>query len=151
MQAIPESGTVLYDCALDIDRIMEFGIGLEAVLDGQDLPPEGVRIDAFVSGQLVGGLLHGHMTAVDYLYIRPDGKISMHVHGDIETHDGARLSLFIEGVLTRRSDGPNLDLRETVGLFTSDARYQWVNSLQIWGDGIADMVNQKVIVQTRVA
>lgn len=151
MQAIPESGTVMYDCVLDITEIKEFGARLEAVLEGQELPPEGVRIDAAVSGPLKNGKLQGHMTAMDYLYIRPDGRISMHVHGDIETPDGARISLFVEGVLTRRSDGPNLDLRETVSLFTSDARYQWVNALQIWGDGMADMVNQKVIVQTRVA
>lgn len=141
----------MYDCMLDITGVKEFGTGLEAVLQGQELPPEGVRIDVAVSGALKNGLLQGHMTTMDYIYIRPDGRINMHVHGDIQTHDGVRIALFVEGVLTRRTDGPNLDLRETVSLFTSDTRYLWVNALQVWGDGLADMVNQKVIVQTGVS
>jgi hypothetical protein len=151
MQSIPEPGTVMYDCVLGIDEIREFGTSLEAILAGQSLPPEGVRIDVASSGLLERGMLQGRLKAMDYLHIRPDGKICMHAHGAIETHDGARIALLVEGVLTRRREGPDLDLRETVSLFTSDARYRWVNALQVRGEGWADMLNHKVIVQARVS
>ena len=148
---IPASGTLVYSCSLGIDSVTEFGTSLDQVLSGEPLPASGVRLDVHVSGLVEGGLLNGHLSAIDYVYVRADGSINMHVHGRITTRDGAHLSVSIDGIMTLRPGDEILDLRENVQFFSTDERYSWLNGLQVWGEGMADMVNQKVIVKTRVA
>ncbi len=147
----PESGTVIYECTLDITGLTDFGVGLDLALDGGSSPPEGIRIDVSVAGTSNGPVLKGQVSAIDYLYVRPDGRITIHVHGVITTDDGARLSLFADGVLSRRLNTPILDLRENVTLFTSAPKYTWVNGMQVWGEGTVDLANQKLFIKARVA
>ncbi|MFT5032763.1 MAG: hypothetical protein ACI89D_001380 [Bermanella sp.] len=151
MSSTYESGTMVYEGILDITGATDFGISLEAVVGGEPIPPEGVRIDVHVEGPLKGGLLNGHITATDYLYGRPDGRLSLYIRGVITTNDDARISFLADGVATPQADSPNMDLRENVTLHTSDPRYTWVNGLQIWGSGVADNLNQKITIKTWVA
>lgn len=145
-----ESGTTVYEGTLDITGATDFGLTFEDVVGGAPIPPEGVRVDVHVEGPLKG-LLNGNITATDYLYGRPDGRMSLYIRGVVTTDDGARISFLADGVATPQADGPNMDLRENVTLFTSDTRYTWVNGLQIWGSGVVDNVNMKIEIKTWVA
>lgn len=145
------SGTAVYEGTQDIIGATDFGLTLEEVLGGAPIPPEGARIDVHVEGPLKGGLLNGSITATDYLYGRPDGRMCLYIRGVVTSDDGARISFLADGVATPQAEGPNMDLRENVTLFTSDTRYTWVNGLQIWGSGVVDNVNGKIEIKTWVA
>ncbi len=151
MKSDLKSGTPIYECTLDITGVTDFGFSLERVLSGEALLPQGVRIDAAVSGDVTGDLINGRLTGIDYLYARADGRMELHIHTVINTQDSANLSMFADGIATPQGAGPNLDLRENATLFSGDSRYEWVNGLQIWGSGVVDLENQQVIVKTWVA
>ena len=107
-------------------------------------PPEGARFDVAFKGESKGPKLKGNVTGVDYLRIRADGRFELHIHAEITTDDGQRISLHADGVALPQQDSPIVGLRENVTLFTSSKAYSWVNALQVWGTGTANLAEQVV-------
>jgi Protein of unknown function (DUF3237) len=141
-------GELLYDYTCKITGMSEFGVSFEALLGGTIAPPaEGARFDVHLAGASAGPKLKGQVTGVDYLRVRADGRFDLHIHADITTDDGQKISLHADGVALRRPAGPIVDLRENVTLFTSSKAYSWVNGLQVWGTGTVDLAEQVIHIK----
>ena len=126
------AATPLYDAHLHVDEIIEFGYPLPALASGTPLPPSGVRFDVSFSGTVAGTRLNGSVVGVDYLSVRADGRLDLHLHARVRTDDGARLAFIGTGIaITTGVAGP-LPLFEQVTLHSTEARYVWVNGLPIW-------------------
>jgi len=63
-------------------------------------------------------------------------------HAEITTEDGKKIALAADGVLMGAP--PVFELRENVTLTTSHPEYSWVNAIQIWGTGTADLAKGEV-------
>jgi len=110
-------------------------------------PPEGARFDVPFEGESVGPKLRGKVTGIDYLRIRADGRFELHIHAEITTDDGQKISLHADGVALSVQGSPIAGLRENVTLFTSSKAYSWVNALEIWGTGTVDLAEQVVRIK----
>jgi hypothetical protein len=80
-------------------------------------------------GSATGPKLDGTIKGVDYINIRADGRVELHIHGEITTNDNQKIALFADGVATPQEGSPILQLRENVTLTTSSPAYAWVNAL----------------------
>jgi hypothetical protein len=141
------SGRHLYDAMLHHTSIVEYGFGVADLDTGRTLPPAGARIDIAFEGRIEGDRIAGTIAGVDFGEVRADGRFDLHIHATITTDDGAHISFFADGIF-RPSDG---ELRENVRLTTASTKYAWVNQLQIWARGNADMRKRKVCVKAYVA
>lgn len=107
-------------------------------------PAEGARFDVPFEGVSIGPKLRGKVTGVDYLRVRADGRFDLHIHAEIATDDGQKISLHADGVALPQPGSPVASLRENVTLFTSSKVYSWVNTLQVWATGTVDLAQQVV-------
>ena len=143
-----EVGELLYEYTVKLTGITEYGISLESLIAGTAvLPPEGARFDVVFDGESTGPKLKGKVTGVDYLQVRADGRFELHIHAEVTTDDGHKISLHADGVGLPRKGSPIVDLRENVTLFASSTDYAWVNTLQVWGTGTADLAEQVVHIK----
>ena len=80
---------------------------------------------------------------------RPPGPRARaaHVHADITTDDGQRISLHADGVALLQPGSPVAGLRENMTLFTSSEAYAWVNGLQVWATGTVDLAERLVRIK----
>jgi hypothetical protein len=130
----------------DVTGITDYGITLEAIISGQEkIPPQGARIDVAFEGR-ASGRLSGQVRGVDYMSIRADGSVNLHIHATILTDDGHRIALFADGTFLPRPGEPIADIRENVRLTTAAAEYTWVNARQIWAPGTANVAAGKIHV-----
>jgi hypothetical protein len=74
-------------------------------------------------------------SGAEYLQQRADGRTDLDGKATIETEDGHRIAMHIEGVATPRANEPMMDLIANVRLTTSAPKFDWVNTRQIWGQG----------------
>jgi hypothetical protein len=126
----------IYDVTAHFTNVIEFGISLQDLLsDPGKMPPEGARFDVEFEGKVSGAKINGTVKGTDYLYMRPDGNLRLHIHAVTTTDDGKNISFFGDGISTP-SDNPDIfNLRENVTLMTADPAYAWINQLQIWAQG----------------
>lgn len=133
----------LYELTLQVTRVVEYGASLEALTSGQAAPPaEGARFDVYFEGPVTGTKVSGSLTGVDYLYLRADGRLELHVHAEITTDDGARIAVAADGVAM--GEAPVLQLRESVTLRTCHPEYSWVNPIQVWARGTVDLAKGEI-------
>lgn len=133
----------LYRLSLNLGAITDFGISLPAALAGP-IPLEGARFDAAGEGN-VTGRINGRITVVDYVNMRADGRLDLNVRCVLTTNDGARISQHITGVLQPSPVGFNL--QENIYSFTSDARYKYLNTKQLWAVGTVNLGTAKLDVR----
>lgn len=134
------AGELVYEYTLQLARVTEYGTTLADLLAGKEAPPPaGARIDVAFEGTCSGPRLKGSVHGVDYLNMRADGRVELHIHADITTDEGARIALEAGGVATFTSGSPVGQLRENVTLTTSHPDYLWVNPLQVWATGTVDL------------
>ncbi len=86
----------------------------------------------------------------DYVHIRPDGRVQLHIHAEITTEDGKKIALYADGVARFAEGSPVGDLRENVTMTTSEPDYAWVNPLQIWARGTVDLAKGEAHVTGNV-
>lgn len=143
-----EVGDLLYEYTVKLTGMTEYGTSFEALMAGTAAPPpEGARFDVWFEGSSTGPKLRGKVTGVDYLRIRADGRFDLHIHAEIATDDGHRISLHADGVALVQPGSPIAGLRENVTLFTSAKDYSWVNGLQVWATGSVDLAEQVVTLK----
>lgn len=147
MSAI-EVGELLYEYEVKITRVTEYGVSFGALAAGTAAPPpEGARFDVHFEGASTGPRLRGAIHGVDYLHIRADGRFALHIHAEITTDDGHKISLHADGIALPQPNSPVSGLRENVTLFSSSGAYSWVNGLQVWGTGSVDLARQEVRIK----
>jgi Protein of unknown function (DUF3237) len=140
-------GELIYQYALRITQVVEFGASAEAVFSGQTPPPEGARFDLYLEGTVTGPKVEGTVRGVDYLEFRADGRAALHIHAEITTEDGKRIALFADGVAIPEKGSPVFQLRENVTLTSNHADLLWVNQIQIWASGMVDVSTGQVRVK----
>ena len=92
---------------------------MDAILSGKEkVPLQGPRFDVAFEGRAKGRLA-GKVRGVDYLLMRADGRADLDVRGTIETDDGHRIALHIEGIASPRANEPIVDLFENLRLTTA--------------------------------
>lgn len=106
-------------------------------------------------GRATGPRIHhaggGAVKGVDYLRVRADGRFELHIHAEIATDDGCRISLEAGGVCLPKPGSQVAGLRESVTLFSSAKEYAWVNGIQVWGTGTVDLGEGVVRIRGYVA
>jgi hypothetical protein len=134
-------GELIYEYTIQSTGVTSYGAPpLDAVLSGvADIPPQGARYDLAFEGPVIGQRLRGTVKLIDYLHVRPDGRVELHIHAEITTEDGKKVALFADGVALFEAGPPVGDLRENVTLTTAEPDYAWVNPLQIWARGTVDL------------
>jgi len=141
-------GELLYEYTVKLTGMTEYGVSFEALMARTAAPPpEGARFDVPFEGASNGPKLKGKVTGVDYLRIRADGRFDLHIHAEITTDDGHKISLHADGVALPLPGSPVAGLRENVTLFTSSKVYSWVNGLQVWATGTVDLAEQVVRIK----
>jgi hypothetical protein len=143
-----EVGDLLYEYTVKLTGMTEYGVSFESLMAGKAAPPlEGARFDIPFEGASSGPKLKGKVVGVDYLRIRADGRFELHIHAEITTEDGQKISLHADGVALPTPGSPIAGLRENVTLFTSSKAYSWVNALQVWGTGTVDLAERVVRIK----
>ncbi len=141
-------GEHLYDLTVNFTKVTEYGVSLEALVAGKATPPpEGARFDVAFEGVARGPKLKGTVAGVDYIHVRADGRFQLHIHAEITTEEGEKIAYFADGVATPEEGTSVAQLRENVTLTTSSHAYAWVNQLQVWVRGTADLAKQQVNVK----
>jgi hypothetical protein len=146
-QEMQMPGKLIYEYALQITRVVEYGASADAVFSGQTPPPEGARFDLYLEGTVTGPKLKGTVRGVDYLEFRADGRAELHIHAEIATEDGKRIALFADGVAIPEKGSPVFQLRENVTLTSNHNDLLWVNPIQIWASGMVDVSKRQVRVK----
>ena len=145
-------GELLYEAAINLTKVTEYGVSFEALAGGQTAPPpEGARFDVAVEGNLQGSKLNGRITGVDYIHVRADGRFQLHIHGEVTTEDEAKIALFAEGISTPGEEPGIFNLRENGTLTTSYPDYSWVNQLQLWAQGTVNLATGKINLKVYAA
>ena len=140
-------GEKVYECNLDLVKVTDYGVSIEAILTGKEtIPPQGARFDLAVDGRAEGRLA-GRQHGTDYLRIRADGRIDLDLHVAIETDTGHRIALAGDGVAVMHSGQPVIDLSANIRLTTAAKEYAWVNARQIWSAGTANLATGKIHVE----
>ena len=74
-------GELIYEYTIQSTGATSYGVpALDALLSGvADIPPQGARYDLAFQGPIVGQRLRGAIELTDYIYIRPDGRVQLHI------------------------------------------------------------------------
>jgi hypothetical protein len=103
-----------------------------------------VAFEGDIKGRITGKVSRG----VEYLTLRADGRTDLDGRATIETEDGHRIAMRIEGVATPRANEPMMDLIANVRLTTAAPKYDWVNTRQIWGLATVNLAMAKIHVES---
>ena len=142
-----EVGEHLYTIKLNLTGMTEYGVSFGELTSGSIPPPaEGARFDAAFEGQASGSKLNGTVAGTDYIRVRGDGRMELHIHETITTTTGLNIDAQGEGVGIPRPEGGIIDIRVNMTLFTSSEEYKWVNPLQVWGTGVVNLAEGTVEV-----
>jgi translation initiation factor IF-1 len=143
-------GEKIYECDFDITGVTDYGVTLDAVLSGKEkVPLQGARFDVAFEGDIKGRLTGKVRRGVEYLRMRADGRTDLDGRATVETEDGHRIAMHIEGVATPRANEPIMDLVANVRLTTAAApKYDWVNKRQIWGLATVNLATAKIHVES---
>lgn len=140
-------GRPLYEYTASLTRRTDYGLDLDEVLAGEvPIPPNGLRVDLHFEGE-VRGELAGRIEGVDYLNVRADGRMELDIRATLTTEGGAKLALAAGGVVLPAEGTPVARLRENVRLSSAHADYAWLNPLEVWAVGEADMEARTVTLR----
>jgi len=140
-----------------MEHICSYTATLESPPELIGLVPEGVRLNAYVTGgEVTGDRIRGKVRPVgaDWLTLRSDGVCNLDVRATIETHDGGLIYLAYQGVGDLGEDGQKnflegkvpekFFIRTAPRLSSAHPDYMWVNRCQFVGIGEGDFINSSV-------
>jgi hypothetical protein len=140
-------GELLYEYTLRLGAPVEYGGSLDAIVAGREAPPPaGLRVDLPFEGEASGRVM-GKIVGVDYLNIRADGRMELDLKATLTTPEGDKIALSADGVALPRKGSSRVDLRENVQLRSASPSWAWLNPLQVWAVGEADMAKGEVRIR----
>jgi hypothetical protein len=85
-------GELIYEYTIQSTGATSYGVpALDVLLSSAaDIPPQGARYDLAFQGPIVGQRLRGTVELTDYIHIRPDGRVQLHIHAEITTEEARR-------------------------------------------------------------
>jgi len=142
-------GEKIYECDFDITGVTDYGVTLDALLSGKEkVPLQGARIDVAFEGEIKGRITGKVSRGVEYLQLRADGRTDLDGRATVETEDGHRIAMRIEGIATPRANEPMMDLIANVRLTTAAPKYDWLNTRLIWGLATVNLATGKIHVDS---
>jgi len=152
MENALDSARLMYTATIRFTGEKSYGIEMAEIFSGSEpMPPAGARFDQTFEGELSGPEITGKLTGTDYLYLRPDGSLQLHLHGRIETPDGAAIALASTGVSLHDEGSPEARLRAAVSLFSNHAEYTWLNRVQLWAAGTMNPLEGTAVITAYLA
>ncbi len=136
----------VYQYTAKLTGFTEYGASLESLLAGAAPPLSGLRVDIEFEGEIQGKLA-GYIKGVDYLNVRADGRMDLDIKATITTPSGERIAVSAGGVCIPQPGSPVALLRENVKLTTAHPPHGWVNGLEFWAAGEADMAKREVTLR----
>ena len=93
-------GELIYEYTIRSTGATSYGVpALDVLLSGAaDIPPQGARYDLTFRGPIIGQRLRGTIELTDYIHVRPDGRVQLHIHAQITTEDDKKIALYADGV-----------------------------------------------------
>ncbi len=142
-----QTAELIYEAVARVTEVIEYGASLEAIRAGKAAPPpEGARFDFKFEGSIDGSKLKGSAHGVDYVNIRADGRIELHIHAQLDLTDGGKVSFFAAGVGTVDAKGI-VHVRENVTLKSNSPAHAWVNSIPVWAAGTINRATGEIRVK----
>jgi hypothetical protein len=151
-----------FECRLE--HLFNVAVQLEKDLEIIAPLPEGIRINAYISGgHIEGPRLRGKIRPVggDWITLRRDGIGEMEVRATAETEDGALIHVAYGGVIDFGEDGyekalsgetpERLPIRAAPRYRTPDPRYAWLNRLQLIAIGEVNLLDSEVRIDIYTA
>jgi len=91
------SGELIYEYTIQSTGVTSYGVpALDVLLSSiADVPPQGARYDLTFEGPIVGPRLRGSVELADYVHVRPDGRVQLHIHAERARPRMARGSRFM--------------------------------------------------------
>jgi len=132
---------LLFEEHVVLTDFVEYGFGLQDVMEGKPIPKSGARFDIYFEGDVIGDKISGKITGVDYLEIRPDRRFFLNLHATIITNDGASIQVEETGINNQGA------LKLNMQFHTNDERYEWMNHAQVIGLGTVDFNTGKANVK----
>jgi len=99
--------------------------------------PRGIRVDLYFEGSIIGDLINGTMSGIDYYLSRENNPDEINAYATIITDDNARISVHITGYVY--DDGKIQD--EIVSFETGHKDYLWLNTARLTGNGMMTSEN----------
>lgn len=131
----------LFEEHVVLTDIVEYGFGMQDLVNGIPVPKEGARFDIYFEGDLVGDRIKGKINGVDFLEVRADGRFFLNLYASIKTDDGA----FIQVKETGINENGNLKL--SMEFHTNHQKYAWLNREQVLGLGHVDFNTGQVYIK----
>jgi hypothetical protein len=114
---------ILFEATMHFTEVTEYGISFQDLLSGKSaLPPAGARFDVSFAGTLEGPRLSGTISGTDYLSIRADRRLQLHIHGRVTTPEGTNISYLGEGAGTSKAGSNLTQVRENLALSGPELR-----------------------------
>lgn len=145
MNTTTNYGDLVYEYTADLTGVTEFGASMRDFMVGS-APPSGLRLDIAFEGECQGRLA-GRIQGIDYLNIRADGRMELDIRAVLTTPEGCRIALVAGGVGIPQPGDTITLLRENVKLTTAHPEYAWVNPLEFWAIGEADLDKRQVHIR----
>jgi len=136
----------------ELEHLFAYNATLQAPPEVIGPVPEGIRATFYVTGgEATGPRLRGRVRPVgaDWGLVRRDGMFVLDVRATLETHDGALIYAYYNGLGDLGADGydkfargelpPRLALRTLPVMRTAHPEYQWLHRRQFIGVGEADL------------
>lgn len=141
----------------NMDYLFSYSFDLKLPPEVIGVLPEGIRANFYLAGGSVDGpRLKAKVLPVgaDYLLLRKDGICILDVRATFETEDGALIYVAYSGTAEAGPDGYEkfladdfplkLPLRNAPRFQTTHPDYAWLNRLQCFGVGEADLAASRV-------
>ncbi|HUF11597.1 MAG TPA: DUF3237 family protein [Longimicrobiales bacterium] len=100
----------------------------------------GGQIYGTMEGTVSGERLRGRLSLTNLAERRPDNVNVPTLRGLLETDDGAKLYVELNGLAQLRESDQARVFVTSLGLRTGDARYAWLNRLHCLLEGVLDTV-----------
>ena len=140
-----------------LDYLFTYALDLKLPPEVIGALPEGIRANFYIAGGSVeGSRLKAKVVPVgaDFLLLRKDGVCVLDVHATFETEDAALIYTHYSGLADAGPDGydrfladdfpTKLPLRNVPRFQTSHPDYAWLNRVQCYGVGEADLAKSLV-------
>ncbi|WP_196889191.1 DUF3237 family protein [Aureivirga sp. CE67] len=135
------NATLVYEAQAQSTNIEGFGANPAEVFGGQvAIPVEGIRMNVDFAGTTTGEL-SGNLSGTDYVVVLPNGNLIVDVHGIIETEEGEKVALKVDGLLIP-SETPGVGNFFELASYTSYYEgFEYLNEKYIIGVGTSDNIN----------
>lgn len=134
------NATLVYEAISQTTGVEGLGANPAEVFSGQvTIPMEGVRMNVDFAGTTTGELA-GTLTGTDYITVFPNGNLMVDIQGMIETNDGERVALSVDGLSIPSGIPGQANFFETASFTSNSSSYNFLNDKYIIGVGTSNAV-----------